>query len=215
MGGGICYNEDAKLGNDVYRLCMFRGKRIRQKIGEKTFIIGLGSLAVLMALAEEVLSFPDHRTTIGQVLYRLENRKSVKEYFEELKVKELSSFNLQKTLHRLEAKGLIKKTKNGRAITPIGKKLVKKFKKEIDSLSKWDGKWRLITFDVPEKKKNDREWIRYVLKNNGFKPMHKSVFIGKHALPARVYGEIYERKLVDYVRFLTVSDIDEEKFLER
>lgn len=41
----------------------------------------------------------------------------------------------------------------------------------------WDRKWRLIIFDVPEKKKKAREFMRKELKRMNFCQLQKSVFI--------------------------------------
>lgn len=48
---------------------------------------------------------------------------------------------------------------------------------EIKRPARWDGKWRIVIFDVPEKKKRAREALRMKLKELGFKELQKSVFI--------------------------------------
>ena len=42
---------------------------------------------------------------------------------------------------------------------------------------KWDGKWRILIFDIPEKKKSVREHIRYILISVGFMRLQDSVWI--------------------------------------
>lgn len=41
----------------------------------------------------------------------------------------------------------------------------------------WDGKWRVIIFDVPEKRKGLRDKIRLTLNNIGFVRLQDSVFV--------------------------------------
>lgn len=41
----------------------------------------------------------------------------------------------------------------------------------------WDRKWRLIIFDIPDKKKKSREFVRKELKRLGFFKLQESVFI--------------------------------------
>lgn len=41
----------------------------------------------------------------------------------------------------------------------------------------WDGKWRLVTFDVPDDQKQAREALRVKIRQLGFYPLQKSVFI--------------------------------------
>lgn len=65
-------------------------------------------------------------------------------------------------------------------ITEEGKKRALSFqidKIEIKRSIKWDGKWSLVTYDIPEKKKPAREALREKLKELGFYEWQKSVFI--------------------------------------
>ena len=48
---------------------------------------------------------------------------------------------------------------------------------KIKKPDKWDGKWRIVIFDIPEKKKKAREVLRAKLKDLGFKELQKSVFV--------------------------------------
>ncbi|MDI6820733.1 MAG: hypothetical protein QMD65_00955 [Patescibacteria group bacterium] len=194
---------------------MFKQKRFREKIGGKTIIIGLSGIAVLLAFADAAaktfLSFPDHRTSIGHVWKNLRRypSKSVREYFEELK--EISGVNLRNILYRLERKGLVRKTGDGYVATSLGGEVAENVKDLIEKSALWDGRWRLITFDVPEKSRRDRDWLRDILRLYDYKSLHKSVFLGKIPLPEKIYREIYERKMSSYIRLLTVGEIDEDE----
>ena len=48
---------------------------------------------------------------------------------------------------------------------------------EIKKPKKWDGIWRIVTFDVPESKKAARNALRSKLKELEFCQLHKSVFV--------------------------------------
>ena len=66
------------------------------------------------------------------------------------------------------------------SLTEKGKKKAGRFQidnLEIDKSSKWDGKWRLILFDVAELKRFHREALRGKLKGLGFYCLQKSVWI--------------------------------------
>lgn len=41
----------------------------------------------------------------------------------------------------------------------------------------WDGKWRLVFFDIPETKKPKRDFFQKKLKDLGFFPMQESVYV--------------------------------------
>ena len=191
----------------------------REKIGDRMVNFGLTSLAVLLAFADATAKtislFPSHRTSLNQLLNQLENRhsKSVSEYLVELK-KEIGDPNLKSTLYRLEQKGLINKSVKGYKLTLDGNKVVKGIKNRINHLANWDGKWRLVTFDIPEKRRRDRDWIRNILYLHEYKPLQKSVFIGKFSLPEKIYRSIHERKLTEYIRLLIIGEIDEETYIQ-
>ena len=64
-------------------------------------------------------------------------------------------------------------------LTKEGQKKALKFKIdeiEIKVPAKWDGKWRIVIFDIPEKFKKAREALRRKLKDLGFLELQKSVF---------------------------------------
>lgn len=64
-------------------------------------------------------------------------------------------------------------------ITEAGKKRLKQIDYEnlaIPTMRKWDKKWRIVFFDIPEKYKNAREVFRKKLKQLGFYPLQKSMY---------------------------------------
>lgn len=196
---------------------MLRRKMFKEKIGDTTFIVGLTALAVLLFVGDAAityfLNFPDHRTTVGQVWKRAmqSQPKSIQEYLSELK--EISGRNLNLTLRRLEKKGLVKRTRKKFKLTPLGLRFTENIKNKIEHFNNWDNKWRLVTFDIPEKRRRDRDWLRSILNLHDYKPLHKSVFVGKFPLPDSVYKEMRSKGLTKYTRLLTIGDIDEESYL--
>jgi len=48
---------------------------------------------------------------------------------------------------------------------------------QIKKPKKWDGKWRIVIFDIPENRKIAREVLRSALKRMGFHMLQKSVFV--------------------------------------
>ncbi|MEW5907971.1 MAG: CRISPR-associated endonuclease Cas2 [Patescibacteria group bacterium] len=65
-------------------------------------------------------------------------------------------------------------------LTEKGKKCAFNFnfdKMEIKEPKVWDGKWRIVLYDIPEKNKKVREALRGKLKNLGFYELQKSVFV--------------------------------------
>lgn len=91
---------------------------------------------------------------------------------------------INETIRRLNKKRLIELVQKGDnlyiEITQNGKKLIKNFdynNLELSKPKKWDKKWRLVIFDVPEKQNKERRALSEKLKNLGFYPLQESVYI--------------------------------------
>ena len=64
-------------------------------------------------------------------------------------------------------------------LTASGKKRLLHYQLEnlvLRKPSKWDGKWRIVIFDIPEKHKKAREALRHNLHRLSFYPLQRSVF---------------------------------------
>ncbi len=130
-------------------------------------------------------------------------------YYEILKDATENSFFV--TVHRLKKRGLLIDDKGGNLkVSKEGFLLVKESSKPKVIREEWDGKWRLVSFDIPEKIRHHRKWLRYALLNAEFKDFHKSVFTGKYPLPKSVYREIRNRGLEKYIRMMTVGEVSNE-----
>lgn len=88
-------------------------------------------------------------------------------------------------LKNLQARNLInyQELSNGNikiVLTNHGKKIELDYNLEnikLDTQKEWDGKWRMIIFDIPEHKKNARNALREKLRHLQLYPIQKSVFI--------------------------------------
>ncbi|MFZ2303695.1 MAG: hypothetical protein WAV98_02825 [Minisyncoccia bacterium] len=85
----------------------------------------------------------------------------------------------------------------------------------IKEPSHWDGKWRIVMFDVPEKFKKTREALRMHFKNMGFYEFQKSVFVHPYhcAREIEYLMEFYQAR--KYVRFIVAGEIDNAVDLRR
>src|SRR3989338_1428708 len=84
---------------------------------------------------------------------------------------------------------------------------------KLSPKEKWDGKWRMVIWDIPETSSNQRNQIRYVLKKLGFHRVQQSVYIRPHPLNSDAVLYLQESGLIDYIRFIRVDKMDEEKTL--
>ena len=90
----------------------------------------------------------------------------------------------------LKSKGMVKVVLDrngiGLRLTALGKKRFLKYEKsdlKILKPVKWDQRWRIVMFDIPEDRRNARDFIRLKLKNLGFAVVQKSVFV--HPYPCK------------------------------
>lgn len=122
---------------------------------------------------------------------------------------------LKETFYNLKKQGLIEINKDGHQIYI---KLTEKGRRkagwmQIDKLKikrpkKWDGIWRLVFFDISNLKKIYREAFRGKLKELGFYPLQKSVWI--YAFDCRAEIELLKEffGLSDKeLRFIETDDI--------
>jgi hypothetical protein len=89
-------------------------------------------------------------------------------------------------------------------LTEEGKKRVLKF--NIDSLiipkpAIWDRQWRLVFFDVPEKKRRGRDALRLKLRELGFYEWQKSVFVHPYSCRDQIDFIVEFFELRPFVRY--------------
>lgn len=134
---------------------------------------------------EGLLRFVDD---VGGEFLDLSRKEVYRKFYEGSKINLEDYFPsvVARTADKLERKGMVERieTKEGLMIkiTDKGKQELLKYKlKEMRPKDgKWDGKWRVVFFDVPEEKKSKRDVLRDFLLVLGMKRMQDSVFIGPY-----------------------------------
>ncbi len=132
--------------------------------------------------------------------------------------RKINERNLRRTIKRLYESKLIDYRENNDGtvslvVTDNGKSKILKYNLDAITIKKppsWDKLWRLVIFDIPEKKSKGRVALRTKLKELGFYPMQKSVFIHPYECKDEINFIIEIFGLTPYVRFLRVKDIDVE-----
>ncbi len=125
-------------------------------------------------------------------------------------------------IKRLEKKGYVALTK-----TPKGfvAKLLKKANRRLKGIlledlilpigEKWDGKWRLYIFDIPEKYRSARDTLRTKLKSLGMYNIQRSVFVYPFDCREELefIGEYYG--VSDYSTYVETGYMDIDKELRK
>jgi DNA-binding transcriptional regulator PaaX len=64
----------------------------------------------------------------------------------------------------------------------------------------------IVAFDVPEKERYKRDWLRGVLHNLGLKRVQKSMWVGKVKIPKEFLKDIHALNLVEFVEIFEVGN---------
>jgi DNA-binding transcriptional regulator PaaX len=139
-----------------------------------------------------------------------------------MKEKRYSDKQVNRSLNKPKANELISiKEENGKTVvrlTKNGNEKLLSYKLEdmvMNKPKKWDRKWRLVIFDIPEDFKVNRTSFVYKLKELGFLPLQKSVWVWPYECEDEIdfLKEIYEIR--PYVRVVRADYLDIESDLRK
>lgn len=121
---------------------------------------------------------------------------------------ELPKSSLSKALNRLKKRLLIEGVKvDGQLIyklTNTGRELIETGREDE---ANWDGKWRIVVFDIPETKRIVRNLFRRNLKKWGFKHLQKSVWISRRDVYDKLKRYIEELGLDPWVVIIETNKV--------
>ena len=134
--------------------------------------------------------------------------------------KEYNRKSIGITIKRLEQKGFIQKgiieDEVCIKLTELGIKRLeekRKTKKEkallniADKNERWDKKWRVVIFDIPETNKRVRQALRETLKVLEFWPLQKSVWISKKDYTKELRKWVQELGLEQHIIIFETDDL--------
>lgn len=100
------------------------------------------------------------------------------------RLREYREWDVSRALRRLRSQGFITlvPTRNGFALRPThqGQVLLERYEigdYRITNQKRWDGRWRVVIFDIREECKQKREKVRLQFKRWGFFHLQRSVFV--------------------------------------
>lgn len=68
-----------------------------------------------------------------------------------------------------------------------------------------DGKFVIVVFDIPERERRKRAWLRSALGNLNFKMIQQSVWAGKVKIPEIFLNNLRELQLMEHVEIFEIS----------
>lgn len=117
--------------------------------------------------------------------------------------------SISHVINRLRKQGMVEDQVNeGNIIlklTSIGEEflLTNKSEEEVE----WDGKWRMVIFDIPEDKRKVRNILRSRLKMWGFEPWQKSVWVSKKNLTNKLRSLVKELGIEQWVLVIESDNV--------
>lgn len=142
------------------------------------------------------------------------DKKYIKKYFEKRKV--------ERAFARLRKNRLvILQEKDGKFIVKLtekGKRKVKEIQYEklkIEKPDVWDGKWRIVTFDIPNKKNAAREALRRKIKELGFYFLQKSVWVYPYPCEKEIQFLVELFEVWPYVDIIVAKEISNDVKLKK
>lgn len=140
------------------------------------------------------------------IVYILSKKRWVpaKNLIELMKKIKRSEPAVRSSLFRLQQKGMISSFKKQKetsfGLTHEGKEWISSYKfRYAKSLKTWEGKWFLVTFNIPEKRRSLRNLLRERLKGLGFGRLHSNLWISPYNLKTECSKIIEELRLEEYV----------------
>lgn len=118
-------------------------------------------------------------------------------------MREVPKSSLAQALKRLREKGFVEKTvekdtdKIVLRLTEAGREFL--YLAKTDEEIEWDGKWRIVVFDIPESKRLVRDVLRRRLKLWDFRSWQKSVWASKKNVTEKLRSLIKELDIADWV----------------
>lgn len=134
-------------------------------------------------------------------------------------LKSLSSGYSDRYLERYwQEKKLIEINDNNVHLLDLGREILKdKFPLSQWRKQKWDGNWRVIIYDIPEKQRLKRDKLRKWLKRFGFGRWQNSVWVTPHPIEdeaGRFLAEVGLKEMVGIYLSKRISGISDKNFAE-
>ena len=124
-------------------------------------------------------------------------------------------------IHRLKKKNLVYAVRRGSKLifelTEEGEREVEKIQSRFQKTKSksWDGKWRIIIFDIPEKLRGKRDLLRRELVGFGFRQLQESVWAYPYPLPQEFRDIWKDTGIFKYCVILEADKIENGEALER
>lgn len=155
--------------------------------------------------------------SFGKLEYELEKRAHERKRRKiNAQIEERLKQRYYSMLYKLKKDGLIQEkviqNKKFYIPTKLGKFKLNKMKKLYESrlplpkyIARRSHTMAIIVFDIPEKERKKRDWLRCVLHNLGFRMLQKSVWIGMARVPKEFLDDLHKLRIAEYIEIFGIS----------
>ena len=117
---------------------------------------------------------------------------------------------VEKGFRNLQHRNIVRKISDGNyKFTDKGRKWFSNsvLKHSCFEYGKWDKKWRIVIFDIPEELHKNRNQLRGKLKNLGFYMLQKSVFVIPYPCEKELGYVCKNLRIADYVDVILAESV--------
>ncbi|MBI5470643.1 hypothetical protein HY968_05010 [Candidatus Kaiserbacteria bacterium] len=144
--------------------------------------------------------------------------RSTKRMFKLAKDRAARRYRTRLAIERLTTQGLVRQKGRRVSITDTGLKAIDSTISKTRALlgnKKWDFRWRIVSYDIPETHKKLRDAVRGILIRAGFKKLHHSLWIFPHECHELTELIRKETGLRKYLLYAVVDKIENEEHLRK
>lgn len=127
--------------------------------------------------------------------------------------------NYYNAIYGLKKRGVIavveKNNKRFIALTKKGQLEILLSKVKLIKTKSWDGRWRIVMFDIPEDFRGRRNVLRRFLKGLGFYKLQASVFINPYPMNREAVRYLQTTGLIEFIRMIRTDEVDNDKDLRK
>ena len=166
--------------------------------------LGMG-IGISMALGNQKTSYKMTKTLLKEIFGLNEEPKNYSRYFSKLRKQELIYDKEIGNDHIIH-------------LTEKGQEVFLRFNYEnleIKQSKIWDRNFRMVIFDIPEKKRNARNSLREKMKEVGLVKFNDSVWVYPYPCQKEIDFIANYWNIGKYVHFALVKDITNRDYLER
>lgn len=157
----------------------------------------------------EAMLASGYGASMGKIDAEFDKRRKIYEardqQIKDLKMREK---RLQNFLSQMKHDGLIESEDGKLVVSRKGKQKILKLKNQLPArhYQTQDQKYfTIVSFDIPEKFRRKRDWLREVVRNLDYTMIHKSVWIGHTEIPRVLIQNLEDLKILEYIEIFEIS----------